>query len=247
MLELSACSAVYGTTTVFAALSLAVRPHEVVAVVGPSGCGKTTLLHVIAGLKTPAAGRVLLDGSPLQAGDPRVGLILQQHGLFPWYTVERNVELGLEIRRIAAAERRGRGREALAAAGLAGLERRYPAELSGGQQQRVAIARTLALEPELLLMDEPFSSLDAMAREELQDLTLRLIAGRPMTTVIVTHSIEEAVYMSGAVLLMGRGPDSRIVARIDHAAPGRPYERKAEGFFEACRLVRGRLEGILGA
>ncbi len=242
MLELLDCSARYGAASVFAGLSLSLRPPDVVTVVGPSGCGKTTLLMLMAGLKAPASGAVLLDGAPLPPGDPRIGLVLQQYGLFPWFTVEQNVELGLRLRCIAADERRARVRSVLARTGLAGLERRYPAQLSGGQQQRVAIARTLALEPELLLMDEPFASLDAFAREELQDLTLDLLAARPMMTVLVTHSIEEAVYMSRTVLLMSRGPGSRIAARIDHGEPGRRYQRKARGYFDACRSVRRAFE-----
>ena len=244
MLALSECTARYGSTSVFAGLTLEVRPPEVVAIVGPSGCGKTTLLSVMAGLMAPASGNVLLDGSALRPGDPRIGLILQQYGLFPWLTVEQNVELGLRLRAVASAERGTRAAAAVARTGLTGLERRYPSQLSGGQQQRVAIARTLALEPELLLMDEPFSSLDAFAREELQDLTLDLLASRPMMTVLVTHSIEEAVYLSHTVLLMSRGPASRIIGRIDH---GGRYERKAEGYFEACRCVRNAMEGILRA
>jgi NitT/TauT family transport system ATP-binding protein len=247
MLLLSECAAAYGATPVFAGLSLELRPPEVVAVVGPSGCGKTTLLSVMAGLKAPASGSVLLDGSALRPGDPRIGLILQQYGLFPWLTVEQNVELGLRLRRVAGAERRDRAASVLAQTGLSGLERRYPSQLSGGQQQRVAIARTLALEPELLLMDEPFSSLDALAREELQDLTLALLASRPMMTVLVTHSIEEAVYLSHTVLLMGRGPASRIAGRIDHGRPGSRYERKARGYFGACSAVRDAMEAILRA
>ncbi len=247
MLSLSRCAARYGSTVVFADLSLEVRPPEVVAVVGPSGCGKTTLLSVMAGLKEPDSGSLLLDGSALRPGDPRIGLVLQQYGLFPWLTVEQNVELGLRLRAIASAERRERAASVLAQTGLAGLEQRYPAQLSGGQQQRVAIARTLALEPELLLMDEPFSSLDAFAREELQDLTLALLASRPMMTVLVTHSIEEAVYLSHTVLLMSRGPASRIAGRIGHGRPGSRYERKAEGYFQACSAVRGAMEAILRA
>ncbi len=251
MIAVSSCEARYGSTPVFAGLSLEVSPPQVVAVVGPSGCGKTTLLSVMAGLKPPASGSVLLDGSALRPGDPRIGLILQQYGLFPWLTVEQNVELGLRLRGVGRGERVERAGALLDQTGLAGLERRYPAQLSGGQQQRVAIARTLAVEPELLLMDEPFSSLDAFAREELQDLTLGLLesrrASRPMMTVLVTHSIEEAVYLSHTVLLMSRGPASRIVGRIDHSEPGRRYERKAEGYFDACRAVREAMEAILRA
>ncbi len=248
MLELLDCSARYGAAAVFAGLSLSLRPPEVVAVVGPSGCGKTTLLMLMAGLKAPASGSVLLGGSPMRPGDPRIGLVLQQYGLFPWFTVEQNAELGLRLRGVPPAERLSRARSVLARTGLSGLERRYPSQLSGGQQQRVAIARTLALEPELLLMDEPFASLDAFAREELQDLTLDLLAARPMMTVLVTHSIEEAVYMSRTVLLMGPARvGSGIVSRIEHGEPGRRYQRKAEGYFDACRCVREAMEAIAGA
>ena len=168
MLELDDCTARYGSFTVFASVSLIVRDTEVVAVVGPSGCGKTTLLHVAAALRPPEEGSVLLAGRHLIRGDRRIGFVQQHYGLFPWFTAFANVELGLKLRSVTREERRRRAEAALSEVGLAARADHFPGELSGGEQQRVALARTNALEPEVLLLDEPFSSLDAFTREALQ-------------------------------------------------------------------------------
>jgi ABC-type nitrate/sulfonate/bicarbonate transport system ATPase subunit len=250
MLAVSDCVADYGRETVLGGITFDVRPGEVAAVIGPSGCGKSTLLAVLAGLKAPSRGAVLLDGSPPSAGDGRIGLILQSYGLFPWMTAARNVRLALELRRpplgsLTKAAVHEAARRSLEQVGLAALAHRYPSELSGGQQQRVAIARTLAREPELLLMDEPFSSLDALSREELQDLALSLLGSRRAATVLVTHSIEEAVYMSSTVLIMSRGPGSRIVAADSHAETPGGYSRTSPTYFHVCRRVRIRLAEVL--
>lgn len=250
MLAVADCVADYGREAVLGGITFDVRPGEVTAVIGPSGCGKSTLLAVLAGLKAPERGTVLLDGSPPSAGDGRIGLILQSYGLFPWMTAARNVRIAIELRRpplgaLTAVAVNAAAQRALEQVGLAALADRYPRELSGGQQQRVAIARTLAREPELLLMDEPFSSLDALSREELQDLALSLLQSRRTATVLVTHSIEEAVYMSGTVLLMSRGPGSHIVASDRHAQTPGGYCRTSPGFFDVCRRLRIRLAEVL--
>ncbi len=190
------------------------------AVLGPSGCGKTTLLYLLAGLQFPNGGQVRLDGQPLDRPRPQTGLILQDYGLLPWNTVLDNIRLGLRIRqfygpdgkhapRAPQAAQENAGRDAqnwLDRLGLSGLENQYPGQLSGGQRQRVAIARTLVLQPDLLLMDEPFSSLDAPTRLGLRELTLALWNEQRFTFVVVTHAIEEAAHLGQYILVLGQPP-----------------------------------------
>ncbi len=238
MLEVRACSAAYGENPVFTLVSFTVAAGETLAVVGPSGCGKSTLLSVIAGLKPPAGGQSLLNGAPVSAGD--ASLILQQYGLFPWFTVIENVELGMRIRKIPRSERVARARAELGKVHLTGLEHRFPAALSGGQKQRVAIARALVLDPAVLLMDEPFSSLDALTRERLQDLLLEVLRVRQIPSIIVTHSIEEAAYLGSTIAVMaGRPAPLRM---IENPGQGAGSFRLDPRFFETCRAVRTTLE-----
>lgn len=247
MLTVTACGADYGREPVLAGVTFELEPPETAAVIGPSGCGKSTLLAVLAGLKAPRTGAVLLDGSPPEAGDGRIGLILQSYGLFPWMTAARNVELAVTLRRpplgsSGRSDTRAAALRALEQVGIRELAGRLPGELSGGQRQRIAVARTLVREPELLLMDEPYSGVDALSREALQDLTLALLGSRRAATVLVTHSIEEAVYMSSTVLVMSPGPASRIAAVERHAERPGTYRRTDASYFDACRRVRLRLE-----
>jgi ABC-type nitrate/sulfonate/bicarbonate transport system ATPase subunit len=235
MLELSECSAAYGPRPVLSSVTLAVAAGHMACIVGPSGCGKSTLLMLAAGLKSPTSGTVRVEGAPGMPGDRRVGLILQQYGLFPWFTVRQNVELGLRIRGTPSAERERTVVRELAQAGLEGCENSYPAELSGGQQQRVAIARAYALEPRLLLMDEPFSALDALSREELQDL---LLARRSRPAILlVTHSIEEAVYLGNEIWVLAGAP-GKVVGRFENPGQGSPGYRTEAAFFRLCGEVR---------
>jgi ABC-type nitrate/sulfonate/bicarbonate transport system ATPase subunit len=242
MLEIHDVSAGYpGGEPVLDGVSLAVRPGHTLTVIGPSGCGKTTLMMIAAGLKRPDAGSVLLRGAPVAAGDRRIGLILQQYGLFPWYTAWDNAALGLRIR---GTSRRDRGRivdSELARVGLSGRAGEFPHALSGGEQQRVAIARSLALSPELLLMDEPFSALDAISRESLQDLLIGLLAERQMTVMVVTHSIEEAAFLGDSVCLLAGRP-ARIVERFDNPGQGSLGYRSSEEFFQFTRELRNALK-----
>lgn len=199
----------YGDGPILDRLDFEVPAGETLAVIGPSGCGKSTLLLLLANLEKPSAGTVLHGESPLPvpgAGSGDTAVILQDYGLFPWKTVEDNLTLPLLLRGVPAAERRERGAAMLAELGLAGLERRYPARLSGGQRQRVAIGRALITEPDVLLMDEPFSSLDALTREHLQRVVLDLWRRRRPTCVLVTHSVEEAVFLGGHILVLGGKP-----------------------------------------
>lgn len=206
MVEIDSLSASFGEKKVFQNISFSLSRGNTLSVVGPSGCGKTTLLHILAGLHPPHTGSVLFDGNPIPEGDPRVGLILQTYGLFPWMTVRENVELGLRIRGISKDDRRRESKKWLKHIRLPDVEDRYPTTLSGGQKQRVALARTLISEPSLLLMDEPFSSLDSITREDLQDFLRELLGEISIITIFVTHSIEEAVLVGSRVLLFFSEP-----------------------------------------
>ena len=254
-------------------VSLSIVSGESVAVIGPSGCGKTTLLKVMCGLVQPSVGEVVFGG---EEQHPTTAFIQQNYGLLPWFNVQKNVELGLEIQRVPKRERaqctskRGRGegepkreqtrrvpklertrrvKEALKTVGLQDFARAYPSQLSGGMQQRVAIARAVAMDAQLLLMDEPLSALDPALREELQDVLFRFWAMHRYTQVIVTHSIEEAVYLGQRIVVVAQQP-GRVSAVIDNSDAShfiRILEgtdasevvqfRKSEEFFERCRRV----------
>ncbi|CAH2603274.1 putative ATP-binding protein BAB2_1147 [Rhodovastum atsumiense] len=204
-------------TTRFAALarlSLEVRAGEILALVGPSGCGKSTLLDLAAGLTRPCSGAILIDGQPVQGPGPDRSVVFQQYALFPWLTALANVEFGLEAAGVARAHRRERARHFLALVGLAGFADRYPHQLSGGMKQRVAIARSLATDPQVLLMDEPFGALDAQVRELLQEELLRIWQETGKTIVFITHSIDEALVLGQRVAVMGARP-GRITELID--------------------------------
>ncbi|MCL4370569.1 MAG: ATP-binding cassette domain-containing protein [Chloroflexi bacterium] len=215
----------------------AVAPGESWVVLGPSGCGKTTLVYLLAGLRRPTAGSVRVEWSEVTAPRTSTGLILQDHGLLPWTKAWDNVALGLKIRRVPAAEMEAKVRYWLERLGIDGVAGKYPGQLSGGQRQRVAIARTLALEPSLLLMDEPFSSLDSSTREDLQELVVQLSEGSGMTTVLVTHDIQEAVFLGRKILIVGHQPiDSFVV--VDNPEARRSGYRRSHEFFERCAQVR---------
>ncbi|MDR2492826.1 MAG: ATP-binding cassette domain-containing protein [Coriobacteriales bacterium] len=217
--------------------SLEVARGESVTVIGPSGCGKSTVLLLAAGLLAPGAGRVEVEGSELVSPRLNTALILQDFGLLPWKTVFDNAELGLSIRKLDKLERRKRVDEALRQVELSDFAKAYPAELSGGMRQRLALARVLALDVDLLLMDEPLSSLDALLREGMQDVLLRLWRSRGYAQLMVTHSIEEAVCLGQRVICMGPRP-GRVVAEIPNPEAGSPDYRYTPLFHERCRSVR---------
>jgi NitT/TauT family transport system ATP-binding protein len=227
-------------------VDLAVGEGEFVSLIGPSGCGKSTLLRLIADLIGPTAGSVTVAG--LSAGTARkkqeYGIAFQQAGLFEWRTVLRNVELPLELRGMSRSSRRARAREMLALVGLEEFGDHYPAQLSGGMQQRVAIARALAVQPPLLLMDEPFGALDEMTRERLQSELLGICAQTGTSTVFVTHSISEAVFLSNRVMVMSPRP-GRIIRAVDVDFPVRDDTvRQSEKYFEFVTSVRQVLRGV---
>ncbi len=210
-------------------------------VIGPSGCGKTTLLFALAGLLTPDAGTVAVDGEPVTGPRRATSLILQQHGLFPWKDALDNAALGLALRGVPRRERRERAMALLSELGIADVARSFPARMSGGQRQRAAIARSLATGPDLLLMDEPFSSLDAMTRESLQDLLLALWREHRFTFVLVTHSIEEAAFLGRTVVVLSSRP-GRVQAVLDNPGALTEGARLGEGFHRASLSIRKALE-----
>ncbi|MFE5613557.1 ABC transporter ATP-binding protein [Streptomyces sp. NPDC056463] len=187
-------------------IDLEIAAGEFVALVGPSGCGKSTLLDMLGGLTRPTGGRILLDGTPVTGPGLNRGIVFQQYALLPWRTAQGNVEFGLEATGVPRRERAARAREFLDLVGLSGFEDRHPHELSGGMRQRVAIARSLAYDPDVLLMDEPFGALDAQTRESLQDELLRIWQRTGKTVVFITHSIDEAVYLGQRVAVMTSRP-----------------------------------------
>ncbi|GAA3177466.1 ABC transporter ATP-binding protein [Streptomyces virens] len=187
-------------------VDLEIADGEFVVIVGPSGCGKSTLLDLLAGLDRPTGGRILLDGRPVTGPGPDRSVVFQQYALLPWRTALGNVEFGLEATGVPRRLRAARAREFLGLVGLSGFEDRHPHELSGGMRQRVAIARSLAYDPDVLLMDEPFAALDAQTRESLQDELLRIWQRTGKTVVFITHGIDEAVYLGQRVAVMTSRP-----------------------------------------
>lgn len=213
-----------GMLPVLESLSAEIERGEVVAVVGPSGCGKSTLLKILAGLLQPDSGTALWRGSPIRRPSAARCLVFQEYSLFPWYTVRRNIGFGLEVANLGKGKVSALVAEWIGRVGLTGFDDFYPAQLSGGMRQRVALARTLAVAPELLLLDEPFAALDAVNRGILQDLLQSLLAeGGWKTAVLVTHDAAEAIYLADRVLLLSSRPSS-VVRELTVPGP-RPRQR----------------------
>lgn len=221
-------------------VSFTVEPGQSLAVVGPSGSGKSTLLLLLAGLLTPTSGRILINEAQLTTQRKRTALILQDFGLMPWKTVVDNVALGLLIRHVRKEEAYKRAHEALKTVGLQDYAKVYPAELSGGMKQRVALARALTLSIDLLLLDEPFSALDEVLREGLQDLLVELQKKHGYTQVIVTHSIDEAVLMGDAIMVMSAQPGN-VVGMVEGLSPEKRLDRGCSEAARVARVVRSLL------
>ncbi|MFD2467607.1 ABC transporter ATP-binding protein [Amycolatopsis silviterrae] len=209
-----------GGLTALAGIDLDLRAGEFAVVVGPSGCGKSTLLDLLGGLAEPDAGRIELDGVPVRGPGRDRGIVFQQYALLPWRTAQGNVEFGLEATGVRRADRARRAREYLDLVGLLEFADRHPHELSGGMKQRVAIARSLAYDPDVLLMDEPFAALDAQTRESLQDELLRIWRRTGKTVLFITHSIDEAVYLGERVVVLTSRP-GRVKSVVDIGLPRR--------------------------
>jgi NitT/TauT family transport system ATP-binding protein len=219
---------------------------ELVTIVGPSGCGKSTLLRIIAGLKPhfpPSSGEVLVFGKPIQEAGPDRGLVDQKYSLLPHLNVLENIAFGLKLRGVSRGERMEKSADWLKKVGLEGSEKKYPSELSGGMQQRVAIAATLILRPRILLMDEPFGALDPGIRLRMQELLIQLWSEQEATVFLVTHSVEEAVYLGDRVFLMAAKP-GRLVDILKVPRPGESPEesRRKPWFINFCQALLRRLE-----
>jgi len=237
------------SASLFESFDLQIEREETWAVLGTSGCGKTTLLYLLAGLKFPNSGQILVDGQALTRPRPRTGLILQDYGLLPWATVRQNAELGLKVRNFYGADGVHTPQDYrperdvtpwLKRLGIAAIAEKYPSQISGGQRQRAAIARTLALQPDLLLMDEPFSSLDAVIRADLQALTLELCAEQGITLVIVTHNIEEAAAMGKKILLL-ESPPNHTANIFENPGAGQPDYHMSSAYQTLCQKLRKEL------
>jgi NitT/TauT family transport system ATP-binding protein len=223
-------------------IDLTISAGEFVSVLGPSGCGKSTLIGAIAGFTSVTSGELLLDGQPVRGPGPDRGVVFQQHTLFPWKTVSENVEFGLKMRGIGRLERQQRAHEILQQVGLGDFLKHYPNQLSGGMQQRVSLARVLVNRPRVLLMDEPFCSLDAQTRLEMQEMLLDLWQEFHMTVVFVSHDVDEAIFLSDRVLVSSRRP-GRIKASLSVELP-RPRDSELLTSPEFMRLKRQALESL---
>lgn len=216
-------------------INLTVADGSFVCLVGKSGCGKTTLLRMTAALDTPSGGSVTLNGKSISDTDPKVGIVFQEDRLLPWRTIQKNVEFGLELSNVAKAERRERALHFLDMVGLSAFSQAHPHELSGGMKQRAAIARALANEPEVLLMDEPFGALDAQTRLQMQAELMRIYLKESRTVVFVTHSVDEAVYLADKVVVLTPSP-GRIKEVFTIDVP-RPRDRTAPEVVQHIRNI----------
>jgi nitrate/nitrite transport system ATP-binding protein len=223
-LSIEAAGMSFGSSEILVGIDLQVRKGEFVTLIGHSGCGKSTLLNLVAGLLRPSAGTVLLAGKHVEGPGPDRGVVFQNHSLLPWLTCFGNVHLAVE--RVFPDKRTERTRAALELVGLSHAEHKYPHQISGGMKQRVGIARALALEPKVLLLDEPFGALDALTRATLQDELMRIVGQTGATVLMVTHDVDEAVLLSDRVVMLTNGPSARIGEVLAVNLP-RPRERLA--------------------
>jgi NitT/TauT family transport system ATP-binding protein len=222
-------------------VSFTVADGEFVALIGPSGCGKTTMLNLVAGFVAPTAGRVLLDQRPIAGPGPERGVIFQEYGVFPWLTVEQNIEFGLKLRanRVSAPERAQIRERYVRLMGLADFAHAYPKTLSGGMRQRLALARAYAVKPQFLLMDEPFGALDAQTRSRMQDLLLDVLQQEGKTVMLITHSVEEAIYLSSRIIVVSARPASiRAIVDVPFPYPRAESLHESHEFGELRSQIR---------
>lgn len=216
-------------------INVEIRNGEFICILGPSGCGKTTLLRIIAGLESPTSGQVLIDGTVIDHPNPKLGMIFQDYSLYPWRTVNENIAFGLELRGVGKVERDKIAEEYLELAGLYGFGNSYPYELSGGMRQRVAVVRALAVDPVVLLMDEPFGALDAQTRNRLQHDLLEIWDKTKKTILFVTHSVDEAVFLADRIVVLTPRPGH--VCEIIDVEHSRPRDRTSVEFAKVRRHV----------
>jgi NitT/TauT family transport system ATP-binding protein len=222
-------------------ISLEVADKEFVCILGPSGCGKTTLLRLIAGLVTARTGSIVLDGEEMRGPSPKIGFVFQEYSLFPWRTVIDNIAFGLEMKGMPKEERYRIAEQYLELVNLTSFKTSYPSELSGGMRQRVAVARALALDPVLLLMDEPFGALDAQTRNMLQKELLEIWEKTRKTIIFITHSVDEAVYLSDRIIVLSPRP-GRICKTVPIDLP-RPRDRTSVEFATVRRDILDLISG----
>jgi NitT/TauT family transport system ATP-binding protein len=232
-----------GALEVLRDIRFTVATGEFISIIGPSGCGKTTLLRILHGLEPATSGSVSISGKRVAEPSPSSAMVFQQFNLFPWLTVARNITFGLEVAKLPAALRKERTDRFVRMVGLAGFSDHYPHELSGGMQQRVGLARALALDPDVLLLDEPFGALDAITREQLQREIAIILAQTPKTVVFITHNMDEAIFFSDRILVMGTRP-GRILEEVRVNLP-RPREADAVRASQEFASMRGHLWSLL--
>jgi NitT/TauT family transport system ATP-binding protein len=222
---------------------LDVEEGEFVCILGPSGCGKTTILRIIAGLESQTRGKILLNGKEISGPGSDRGMVFQEFALFPWRTVRRNVEFGLELKGIPPEERRERTQKFIELVGLTGFEDYHPYQLSGGMKQRVGIARALANEPAILLMDEPFGALDAQTRNLMQKELLRIWSETRKTVIFITHSVDEALFLADRIVVMTARPSS--IGQIYEIKWPRPRDRASPEFAALRKQILAQLESMV--
>lgn len=225
-----------GSVRALGSFDIDVEEGEFLSIVGPSGCGKSTFLNIVLGLIKPDAGELLISGRPIAGPGTDRAMVFQELGLLPWRTVQHNIELGLELKKVPAAKRRSIAERLVGLVGLCGFEHHYPHELSGGMKQRVGLARALATDPDVLLMDEPFAALDAQTRDLMQVELLRIWREARKTVLFVTHQIDEAIYLSDRVMVMSKRPGrAKKVFAISLPRP-REYEMRMTPEFNDLKL-----------
>lgn len=239
MIDVQNLSISYGDEKALENVSFQVERNETLAIIGPSGCGKTTLLYALAGIQKHESGMIVINSKKLNGIRKNTGFILQDYGLLPWKTVWDNIAFPLKSRHYTKQQVKDKVLEVLMSLNLVEYSQKYPGELSGGQKQRVAIGRTLALEPDLLLMDEASSALDAITKEHLQNMILKIYQEKKMTLVLVTHNIEEAVFLGQKIMVMSKGKTKKVITNPYFGASNL---RSNLDFYKICLEVRKSLD-----